>query len=71
MIVFNGIDARSTVRRPQLQSSYLKKAGRGTQVLKLQGFLFFGTVSAVEDRIRMVRLWSFTLIFSRISPANS
>ncbi|KAL7411289.1 sulfate transporter family-domain-containing protein [Mrakia frigida] len=50
--VFNGVDARSTVRRPQVQTQYLKRSGQNTQVLKLQGFLFFGTVSAVEDRIR-------------------
>ncbi|CDZ96940.1 vacuole protein [Phaffia rhodozyma] len=49
---FNGSVARSTVRRPASQSAFIKDVGRQTQVVKLQGFLFFGTISAVEGEIR-------------------
>lgn len=49
---FDGAIAKSTVRRPATQRAFIKEVGRQTQVLKLQGFLFFGTFSAVEDEIR-------------------
>ena len=50
--VFNGSSAKSTVRRPKSQRAFIQKVGSQTYVMKLQGFLFFGTISAVEDEIR-------------------
>ncbi|RMZ88819.1 hypothetical protein DV736_g3948, partial [Chaetothyriales sp. CBS 134916] len=49
---FSGEYANSTVRRPPVQHRYLKEAGRQIFVLKLAGFLFFGTIVGVEKRIR-------------------
>ncbi|KAI9698937.1 MAG: hypothetical protein M1836_003126 [Candelina mexicana] len=48
----NGQIAGSTVRRHPVQQRYLGEAGRQTHVLKLTGYLFFGTVVSVENRIR-------------------
>ncbi|ADV20089.1 vacuolar protein [Cryptococcus gattii E566] len=50
--VFNGATARSTVRRPKWQRSFIQQIGSQTYVMKLQGFLFFGTITNVEDEIR-------------------
>ncbi|EIW70854.1 hypothetical protein TREMEDRAFT_71395 [Tremella mesenterica DSM 1558] len=50
--VFNGSNAKSTVRRPKSQRGFLQKVGSQTYVMKLQGFLFFGTISTVEEEIR-------------------
>ncbi|ODN79912.1 hypothetical protein L202_03801 [Cryptococcus amylolentus CBS 6039] len=50
--VFNGSTARSTVRRPKWQRSFIQQVGSQTYVMKLQGFLFFGTITTVEDEIR-------------------
>lgn len=41
--ILNGAVARSTVRRHPKQSAFLKEVGRQTRVIKLQGFLFFGS----------------------------
>ncbi|WWC61703.1 uncharacterized protein I303_104288 [Kwoniella dejecticola CBS 10117] len=50
--VFSGATARSTVRRPKSQREFIQQVGSQTYVMKLQGFLFFGTITAVEDEIR-------------------
>ncbi|KAK8864231.1 hypothetical protein IAR55_001477 [Kwoniella newhampshirensis] len=50
--VFNGATARSTVRRPRPQRAFIQQVGSQTYVMKLQGFLFFGTITHVEDEIR-------------------
>ncbi|WWD17472.1 hypothetical protein CI109_101913 [Kwoniella shandongensis] len=50
--VFNGSTAKSTVRRPRPQRAFLQQVGSQTYVMKLQGFLFFGTITHVEDEIR-------------------
>ncbi|KAK4147737.1 sulfate transporter family-domain-containing protein [Dichotomopilus funicola] len=42
----------STVRRNPTQQHYLRQVGRQISVLKLSGYLFFGTIVGVEDRIR-------------------
>ncbi|KAH0580530.1 hypothetical protein H2248_002023 [Termitomyces sp. 'cryptogamus'] len=47
-----GETAMSTVRRPSIQRAYLREVSKQTTILKLQGFLFFGTISHVEDTIR-------------------
>ncbi len=50
--IFDGSIARSTVRRHMTQRKFLDVVGTQTQILKLQGFLFFGTINAVEQLIR-------------------
>jgi sulfate permease, SulP family len=49
---YSGETANSTVRRPPVQLKFLKEAGQQTYVIKLAGFLFFGTIVGVENRIR-------------------
>jgi len=49
---YSGETANSTVRRPPVQLRFLKEAGQQTHVIKLAGFLFFGTIVGVENRIR-------------------
>lgn len=49
---YSGQVASSTVRRHPLQLRYLQEAGQQTYVIKLHGFLFFGTIVSVEKRIR-------------------
>ena len=44
--------ANSTVRRHPIQHHFLQKAGRQIYVMKLAGYLFFGTIVGVEKRIR-------------------
>lgn len=41
--ILSGSVARSTVRRHPKQSAFLKEVGRQTRVIKLSGFLFFGS----------------------------
>ena len=49
---YSGQIATSTVRRPPMQLKFLQDAGQQTFVIKLAGFLFFGTIVSVENRIR-------------------
>jgi len=49
---YSGQIATSTVRRPPVQLRFLQAAGQQTFVIKLAGFLFFGTIVSVENRIR-------------------
>lgn len=44
--------ANSTVRRHPIQHRFLQKAGRQIYVMKLAGYLFFGTIVGVENEIR-------------------
>lgn len=44
--------AMSTVRRPSAHRAYLREASKQTTVVRLHGFLFFGTITNVEDSIR-------------------
>ncbi|ORY32605.1 sulfate transporter family-domain-containing protein [Naematelia encephala] len=58
--IFDGSTAKSTVRRPRSQRAFIQQVGSQTCVMKLQGFLFFGTINTVEDEIRKlleVALW--------------
>ncbi|EPQ26044.1 uncharacterized protein PFL1_06497 [Pseudozyma flocculosa PF-1] len=50
--IFDGSVARSTVRRHMTQRHFLDEVGTQTQIIKLQGFLFFGTINSVENLIR-------------------
>jgi len=47
-----GETALSTVRRPSAHRAYLHEVSKQTTVLHLQGFLFFGTITRVEETIR-------------------
>lgn len=49
-----GGDANSTVRRHPVQHRFLEQAGRQIYVMKLAGFLFFGTIVDVEKHIRAI-----------------
>ncbi|CEN59670.1 Putative Sulfate/bicarbonate/oxalate exchanger SAT-1 and related transporters [Aspergillus calidoustus] len=49
---YSGKIAGSTVRRPPIQHRFLKEAGRQTLILKLGGYLFFGTIVDVENTMR-------------------
>lgn len=47
-----GETAMSTVRRPSAHRAYLREVSKQTTVVRLQGFLFFGTITNVEESIR-------------------
>lgn len=49
---FSGEIAGSTVRRPPIQQQYLHEAGQQTLIMKLGGYLFFGTIVSVENTMR-------------------
>ncbi|KAH9844617.1 Cyclic nucleotide-monophosphate binding domain [Teratosphaeria destructans] len=49
---FSGAVAESTVRRHPRQRNYLHKAGSQIRVVKLGGFLFFGSIVKVEKKVR-------------------
>ncbi|KAL1857346.1 hypothetical protein Plec18170_003468 [Paecilomyces lecythidis] len=49
---YSGAVAGSTVRRHLIQQRYLKEAGQQTLIIKLAGFLFFGTIVKVENTTR-------------------
>lgn len=46
--------ANSTVRRHPVQHRFLQSAGQQTHVMKLAGYLFFGTIVGVEKHIRAI-----------------
>jgi sulfate permease, SulP family len=49
---YSGEVAGSTVRRNAVQHRYLREVGKQIHVTKLAGYLFFGTIVSVEERIR-------------------
>ncbi|KAI1661341.1 sulfate transporter family protein [Daldinia decipiens] len=49
---YTGDQIGSMVRRNPSQHRYLRQVGRQTYVIKLSGFLFFGTIVGVEAKIR-------------------
>ena len=49
---YSGEIAKSLVRRPPVQLNFLKETGQQIFVIRLAGFLFFGTIVGVENRIR-------------------
>ncbi|KAF4556958.1 Sulfate permease-like protein 5 [Elsinoe fawcettii] len=51
---FSGEIAESTVRRPNRQRKYLKRVGPQIRVVKLGGYLFFGSIVKVETKVREV-----------------
>ncbi|TDL16311.1 sulfate anion transporter [Rickenella mellea] len=50
--LYTGESAISAVRRPSAHREYIRAVAKQTMVLKLQGFLFFGTITGVEEAIR-------------------
>ncbi|KAI9291312.1 hypothetical protein K502DRAFT_297129 [Neoconidiobolus thromboides FSU 785] len=58
---YSGRAAKSTVRRVYKQRQFLDQASTLIHVIKLQGFMFFGTIDSVEATIRDLisdRQWS-------------
>jgi|SRR5690242_1528524 len=49
---YSGVVAESTVRRPRADCRYLSKVRGQIRVVKLGGFLFFGTIVSVEEYLR-------------------
>lgn len=49
---YSGDVVGSTVRRNPTQQHYLQQVGRQINVIKLAGYLFFGTIVSVEEKIR-------------------
>lgn len=49
---YTGETVGSTVRRNPSQQHYLQKVGNLIYLMKLSGFLFFGTIVSVEEKIR-------------------
>lgn len=49
---YSGVVAESTVRRPRADCRYLSKVRGQIRVVKLGGFLFFGTIVSVEENLR-------------------
>ena len=54
-----GSIAASTVRRHPLQNRFLQDAGKQIYLMKLAGYLFFGTIVGVEKQIRTLLLDRF------------
>jgi sulfate permease, SulP family len=50
--IFSGLIAKSTVRRHPFQQRFLKQVARQIYVLKLSGYMFFGTIGSVEKTVR-------------------
>lgn len=50
--IYSGEFAGSTVRRHPTQHRFLQVAGQQTLIIKLEGFLFFGTIVKVESTVR-------------------
>ncbi|KAI0821728.1 sulfate transporter family-domain-containing protein [Trametes gibbosa] len=60
-----GDSVMSTVRRPGAHRAYLRDVSKQTTILRLQGFMFFGTIAHVEEAIRALLdepAWSRTPI---------
>ncbi|KPM38953.1 Uncharacterized protein C24H6.11c [Neonectria ditissima] len=49
---YSGDIVTSTVRRNPSQHNYLHQVGRQIYIVKLTGYLFFGTIVSVEEKIR-------------------
>lgn len=49
---YSGEVVGSTVRRNPTQQHYLRDVGKQVNIIKLAGYLFFGTIVSVEEKIR-------------------
>ncbi|OSC98639.1 hypothetical protein PYCCODRAFT_1374821 [Trametes coccinea BRFM310] len=47
-----GDSVMSTVRRPGAHRAYLRDVSKQTTIVRLQGFMFFGTITHVEEALR-------------------
>jgi len=56
VIRFSGVGAniRSVVSRSPAAEKWLARAGEGTRILRLQGYIFFGTADALVTQIRKI-----------------
>ncbi len=61
----SGANVRSRVTRPAAQQRLLRQAGQELYVLRLQGFIFFGTADRLTTTVRE-RLWNGALPKPRI-----
>ncbi|KAL1742153.1 sulfate transporter family-domain-containing protein [Schizophyllum fasciatum] len=52
--VHTGETVMSTVRRPSSQRAYIREVSKQTAIMRLQGFLFFGTITYVEETIKQL-----------------
>ncbi|KAH7102554.1 sulfate anion transporter [Auriculariales sp. MPI-PUGE-AT-0066] len=52
--VFTGTAAMSNVRRPHAHREYIRQVANQTVIMRLQGHIFFGTISKLEDRVRQL-----------------
>lgn len=50
--IYTGDKVGSMVRRNPSQHHFLQQVGQQTYIIKLSGFLFFGTIVGVEEKIR-------------------
>ncbi|KAL8859457.1 MAG: hypothetical protein Q9178_004135 [Gyalolechia marmorata] len=57
--ILPGSIAASTVRRHPIQNRFLQDAGKQIYVMKLAGYLFFGTIVGVEKQIRALLVEKF------------
>ncbi|KAI6127650.1 sulfate transporter family-domain-containing protein [Pisolithus croceorrhizus] len=51
---YSGNAAMSTVRRPAAHRAYIHEVSKQTRIIQLQGFLFFGTIVHVEEKLRSI-----------------
>jgi SulP family sulfate permease len=70
-----GLELRSTVHRPYRQRLFLDNVGEQIKVVRLKGFLFFGTISQLEtymeDLLEKSRMIRFVILeFSLISGVD-
>jgi len=49
---YSGTVARSTVRRNPTQQRFLREVGSQIEIVKLAGYMFFGTIASVETHVR-------------------
>src|SRR5690606_22238570 len=49
---YSGVVARSTVRRNPVQQRFLRNIGHQIRVVKLSGYMFFGTIASVEAQTK-------------------
>ncbi|KAI0337869.1 hypothetical protein BDW22DRAFT_1363648 [Trametopsis cervina] len=53
-VLHTGETVMSTVRRPSAHRAYIREVSKQSTVMRLQGFLFFGTITNVEETMRTV-----------------
>jgi len=52
--VYTGTSAMSNVRRPAAHREYIRQVANQTVIMRLQGHIFFGTISKLEDSVRQL-----------------